>query len=1037
MKKLLIIPLLLLSLTLSATKYYCSPRGNNANNGADTSSTGAWRSWNYAMNHVTPSDTVYFLGGVYDATVGGASARKGVVLLDTAINGTYTNWTLFEAYPPDFAAGNYPILDCSDLTSANAYNVGLEISRVNYIHFKGLMVRNVPQTYPTVYGAGYGFYLWAENHSTNPYRPGTIKFENCAAWDIPADGFKCHAVDTLYVINCDAFDCFDEFTTDADVGGQGTGFNLGGAITGNDNVDNCLIYLNGCRAWNCSDQGYAVGARARWVMENCWSINAGNTPHEDRVEANTGSGIKLWYSALSGEPDQKRNLTDLTQVVIRNSIFAYAAFTGINWCTFGTANASQDPEIRCHIYNNFIYGSTYYVYNWDNVWGYGVGDGYNTGDTLGWWDHRYWNNVSYNNYPPRYDDLNGVRTDDQTGGYNYFDITGTPVQSTWFLSLDTTGMMGLHERESDWSLPLTDFGKPSSTSPLIDGGIAVGSYASMEGVDSLSFNGDAPDIGWFEYGTPDPGDEIEPSVIFTTGVYPGRNFATVRGNVFDDGGGYVEERGIVWDTVANPNVNDNVVYCGNGTGTYVATISDIIPSVTYYVRAYAVNEVGVSYGNELSFSAMNKVMLGQGAGIISYDNKIAQYTAPYTGETTPDSVNVTSIDIWGTGGATTITSNGGTLQILKKTLPTNATDTAAVWSRINRTGSGSINANGLLTASGNGVVTVRADAHDDSGVYDTLQITISNQSEASQIIADHTIVDDYVNIPQQYIDTVKKWWLSYAGESHSGGIRAGLLAVEALDSKFAVSVTDGTTPEAYTTSNLRASRATWGDVNNATGWRWSYGEEDWYTSATAIARTKAGLDYYDATGPVMNVFAYGWCWDACGWVYSTADPVYGCRWVGHSVGSPQGTLPWGLDSGDSTLTGNSVDLDSYLEATQAYIDHCETNGYATKVIFTTGPVDGYNVAEIRYQRQLKYDRIRDYVLADADRILFDYADILCYDDDGTPTTGSWNGNTYYTITDANYDAEGAYHISATGELRLGKAMWWLLARMAGWDGNSD
>ena len=66
-----------------------------------------------------------------------------------------------------------------------------------------------------------------------------------------------------------------------------------------------------------------------------------------------------------------------------------------------------------------------------------------------------------------------------------------------------------------------------------------------------------------------------------------------------------------------------------------------------------------------------------------------------------------------------------------------------------------------------------------------------------------------------------------------------------------------------------------------------------------------------------------------------------------------------------------------------------------------------------YQGYLKYKQIRDYVAAHPATILFDYADILCYDNDGTPTTTSWNGHTYPFITDRNVYPEGAgdYHIS--------------------------
>ena len=121
-----------------------------------------------------------------------------------------------------------------------------------------------------------------------------------------------------------------------------------------------------------------------------------------------------------------------------------------------------------------------------------------------------------------------------------------------------------------------------------------------------------------------------------------------------------------------------------------------------------------------------------------------------------------------------------------------------------------------------------------------------------QIIADHTIVDKYDDIPQYYIDKVKEMWLSYAGESHSMGIRRGLLLLEASYPTYAVSVMESGTPEAYTASNLRASRATWGDVSYSSGWIYSYGEEDWYTSATAISRTKAGITYCNTTIPHIS-----------------------------------------------------------------------------------------------------------------------------------------------------------------------------------------
>jgi hypothetical protein len=74
--------------------------------------------------------------------------------------------------------------------------------------------------------------------------------------------------------------------------------------------------------------------------------------------------------------------------------------------------------------------------------------------------------------------------------------------------------------------------------------------------------------------------------------------------------------------------------------------------------------------------------------------------------------------------------------------------------------------------------------------------------------------------------------------------------------------------------------------------------------------------------------------------------------------------------------------------------------------------------------------------------LFDYADILCYDDDGTSKTTSWTDgeggvHVYPVITTINAGDGSVGHIGSAGAIRLAKAQWWMLARIAGWDGVSQ
>ncbi len=79
------------------------------------------------------------------------------------------------------------------------------------------------------------------------------------------------------------------------------------------------------------------------------------------------------------------------------------------------------------------------------------------------------------------------------------------------------------------------------------------------------------------------------------------------GNVTDDGGSSVFESGVVWDTHPNPTYSDNIgrTVDSSGITKFDSTITGLTSNTTYYVRAYARNDIGVGYGNEepnVSFS---------------------------------------------------------------------------------------------------------------------------------------------------------------------------------------------------------------------------------------------------------------------------------------------------------------------------------------------------------------------------------------------------------------------------------------------------
>ncbi|HYE83865.1 MAG TPA: S-layer homology domain-containing protein, partial [Clostridia bacterium] len=92
-------------------------------------------------------------------------------------------------------------------------------------------------------------------------------------------------------------------------------------------------------------------------------------------------------------------------------------------------------------------------------------------------------------------------------------------------------------------------------------------------------------------------------------------------------------------------------------------------------------------------------------------------------------INIINITVTGANGATTIGTNGGTLQISVQIEPENATDKTVTWSVENVTGEATIDGDGLLSAVANGIVKVIATANDESGVTGELEITISNQGD--------------------------------------------------------------------------------------------------------------------------------------------------------------------------------------------------------------------------------------------------------------------------------------------------------------------
>jgi len=87
----------------------------------------------------------------------------------------------------------------------------------------------------------------------------------------------------------------------------------------------------------------------------------------------------------------------------------------------------------------------------------------------------------------------------------------------------------------------------------------------------------------------------------------------------------ISEKGVCWSTSPNPTIEDSHTQNGFGNWSFVSTMSGLIPGNTYYVRAYATNSAGTSYGNEVTFNNTHYLGQSYGGGFVFYIDETWQH----------------------------------------------------------------------------------------------------------------------------------------------------------------------------------------------------------------------------------------------------------------------------------------------------------------------------------------------------------------------------------------------------------------------------
>ena len=111
----------------------------------------------------------------------------------------------------------------------------------------------------------------------------------------------------------------------------------------------------------------------------------------------------------------------------------------------------------------------------------------------------------------------------------------------------------------------------------------------------------------FNFTTTDQQDKPTVETVEATNIT--MTTATVEGNVTNDGGSPVTERGICYSIYENPTLSDSVRLAGTGIGRFYCEMSNLTNATTYYIRAFATNSEGTSFGDVITIRTVEHPML--------------------------------------------------------------------------------------------------------------------------------------------------------------------------------------------------------------------------------------------------------------------------------------------------------------------------------------------------------------------------------------------------------------------------------------------